>query len=107
LNQDFLVIAKNEDPKSVPFRFKDPSISRWNFFHAFGKHRQDGRIDGKVHDLILNSQSKVASGNLESIFGVSKSGHGEAAFRAADRCLAVALPSVILSVPLQKLYCPL
>lgn len=49
LEEDFVAIAKNQDPETVPLGLVDPvSLMRY-FVHALGKHGKDWRIDRKVH----------------------------------------------------------
>src|SRR5437870_6717822 len=53
LDVDFVVIAKDEGPESIPLRFEDPICGHWQFADAFVEHRQHRRVNGKVHELIL------------------------------------------------------
>lgn len=49
LYKDLVAIPKNEYAKAVPFGLVYPCARRRDLVDAFGQHREDGRIDGKVH----------------------------------------------------------
>src|SRR6266702_1439056 len=49
LNQDFVGLAEDQCAKSIPLRLEQPVLSRGNFIHPFGKHRQDWRVHWKMH----------------------------------------------------------
>ena len=38
LQQDLAAVAKHQDSKSIPLRFKNPLTCRRNFVHSFGEH---------------------------------------------------------------------
>ena len=49
LNKDFVMVAKNQCAKPIPFGLEDPCALFWQFLKAFRKHRQDGRLYGQAH----------------------------------------------------------
>lgn len=50
LDEHFIAVTKYKRAKPVPLGFEDPFVTGWKFAHALCEHRQDGRIDGKIHD---------------------------------------------------------
>src|SRR5213083_3587295 len=53
LDKDLVAVAKNQRAKPIPFGLEDPLSSSRKFSDALGKHRQNRRIDGKLHASIL------------------------------------------------------
>src|SRR5581483_1189615 len=51
LDEDFVLIAKDQGAKSIPFRFENPISAGWQFLNASGKHWQDRWVDGKLHEV--------------------------------------------------------
>jgi len=49
LEKHFVAIAEDKDAEAVPLGLVDPVALRGNRIHAFGEHRQDGRVDGELH----------------------------------------------------------
>jgi hypothetical protein len=45
LDEDFVSVTKDQRTKPIPFGFENPLSGRRKFGYAFGKHRQDGRIN--------------------------------------------------------------
>ena len=46
LNENFILIPKDDSPKSVPFWLKNPAVPLWDITDSLGKHWGDGRIYG-------------------------------------------------------------
>src|SRR5262249_12981417 len=66
LNQDFVLIAKNQRPKSVPFGFEYPLAAVWNFIDSLGEHRQYRGGNRKIHavpDAVFATRSWSTDSN--------------------------------------------
>src|SRR5262249_49223326 len=66
LNQDFVLIAKNQRPKSVPFGFEFPIAAVWNFIDSLGEHRQYRGGNRKIHavpDAVFATRSWSTDSN--------------------------------------------
>ena len=50
LDQDLVAIAEDQRAKAIPLRLEDPCSIGWQCVDSLGEHRQDGRVDGKMHD---------------------------------------------------------
>src|SRR6266702_148742 len=53
LDENLVSVTKDQRAKTVPLRFEDPIVARWQFFHALGQHRQERRIHRKIHDSMV------------------------------------------------------
>ena len=53
LEQQLLAVAEHEHAKAVPLRLEDPVRSLGQRGDALREHRQDRRVDGKLHKRIL------------------------------------------------------
>src|ERR1700730_14789945 len=49
LNEHLVSVAEDERAEPIPFRFEDPTVTRWQLADSLREHREDGRIDGEVH----------------------------------------------------------
>ncbi len=49
LDLDLVPVAKNQRAKPIPLRFEDPRFAGGQVVHSLGEHRQDRRVDGKIH----------------------------------------------------------
>ena len=59
LNDDVIVVAKDQCPEAVPFRFKYPVLSLRKLRYSFGEHRQYRRGYGKSHASILRCRNSI------------------------------------------------
>src|SRR5436309_12171495 len=50
LNKNFIAVTEDECAESVPLRLEDPSFARWELADSLCEHRENGRIDGEVHN---------------------------------------------------------
>ena len=51
LDQDFVAVAEDERAKAIPLGSKIQSSAGRQFVDSLGEHRQDGRVDRKMHGL--------------------------------------------------------
>ena len=51
LDQDLVAVAKDQRTKPVPLWFENPCSPRRYFGNSLGEHRQDRRINRKIHAL--------------------------------------------------------
>jgi hypothetical protein len=54
LDQDLVSVSKDQHPKAIPFRLEDPCAAFRQFSDFLGEHRQDRRIYGELHLLMLS-----------------------------------------------------
>src|ERR1700747_2412655 len=59
LDQDLIVVAKDQCAKSVPFWLKKTHIPAWYFCNSFGEHRQDRRIYWKIHASMVYVSAEI------------------------------------------------
>ncbi len=57
LQQQIVAVAEHEHAEPVPFRLEDPARTVRQRADALGEHRQDRRVDGKLHERILSCVS--------------------------------------------------
>ena len=60
LDEDLVAVAEDERAEAVPLGLEDPAVAFGEFADALGEHREDGRVDGEVHGvMVIRAPSSV------------------------------------------------
>ena len=88
LDQDLVAVAEDQRAKPVPLRLENPRSVAGQFVNSLGEHRQDRRIDGKVHASCytarVNPQALVSQAANRLVFRKSLRNFPFGSYRAAS-----------------------
>lgn len=59
LDEDFVGVAKDDDPETIPLRLIDPIVGCGDLVDTLGEHGKDGRTDSKFHAEWADAATQV------------------------------------------------
>ncbi len=98
LDEDLISIAEYEDAEAVPLGLIDPVAAGRNLIDALCEHRQEGRVDGKIHVCrLLRDHTRVDAAERKGC--CPEESQGSVEFRDMERDAKIAALNESFGLP--------